>query len=261
MASTTVLSGLELIKWQRDFMREYVRDSGFKPYMGSELTNIICVKNDLESDGYTIRIPLVGRLKANAGSVAALPLNEKDENLWIRNFFHKIQIVNIASTYDRTKIKSASQELASLYEYEGAGTEIKYLVATIEEILKMPEAEKLKNLKSILDLAKAEAPFPNSPNHDVLNMALVVISIATTILATPFYTHGAEMSLLVVALKAAGIYSLAKLADTFVIPKILPRVSTWIKDKAEPYVTKYKEDKEADLRWRCSGSLYNLRGF
>ncbi len=65
MASTTVLSGLELIKWQRDFMREYVRDSGFKPYMGNELTNIICVKNDLESDGYTIRIPLVGRLKGN----------------------------------------------------------------------------------------------------------------------------------------------------------------------------------------------------
>lgn len=68
MASTTVLSGLELIKWQQKFMREYVRDSGFQPYMGTELTNIICVKNDLESDGYTIRIPLVGRLKGNGVS-------------------------------------------------------------------------------------------------------------------------------------------------------------------------------------------------
>ena len=65
MTTTTVLAGLELIKWQQSFMREYVRDSGFKPYMGEEMTNIICVKNDLQNDGYTIRIPLVGRLKGN----------------------------------------------------------------------------------------------------------------------------------------------------------------------------------------------------
>lgn len=68
MASTTVLSGLELIKWQRDFAREYVRDSGFEPYMGTEITNIICVKNDLKSDGYTIRIPLISRLTGNGVS-------------------------------------------------------------------------------------------------------------------------------------------------------------------------------------------------
>lgn len=68
MASTTVLSGLELTKWQMKFMREYVRDSGFEPYMGTELTNIICVKNDLTDSGYTVRIPLVGRLKGNGVS-------------------------------------------------------------------------------------------------------------------------------------------------------------------------------------------------
>lgn len=68
MASTTVLSGLELTKWQAKFMREYVRDSGFDPYMGEALNSIICVKNDLQSDGYTIRVPLVSRLTGNGVS-------------------------------------------------------------------------------------------------------------------------------------------------------------------------------------------------
>ena len=58
MATSTVLSGLELTKWQRNYILDYVRDSGFKPYMGTSEMDIICVKNDLKTDGYTIRIPL-----------------------------------------------------------------------------------------------------------------------------------------------------------------------------------------------------------
>ena len=65
MASTTVLSGLELTKWQRKFVRNYVRDSGFSPYMGASEMDIICVKNDLRTDGYTIRVPLVLNLRGN----------------------------------------------------------------------------------------------------------------------------------------------------------------------------------------------------
>ncbi len=56
---TTVLSGLDLTKWQRDFMKSYVRESGFAPYMGTSEMDIIHVKNDLKTDGYTIRIPLL----------------------------------------------------------------------------------------------------------------------------------------------------------------------------------------------------------
>ena len=80
MATTSVLTGLELLKWQKEMMREYVRDSGFKPYMGTEMTNIICVKDDLESDGYTCRVPLVGRLKGN-GVVGDATLSGQEEAL------------------------------------------------------------------------------------------------------------------------------------------------------------------------------------
>jgi N4-gp56 family major capsid protein len=67
MATVTNLSGLELIKWQSKFWREYIRDSGFKPYMGEGPDNIIKVLNDLQGDmsGYTCRVPLVGRLQSD----------------------------------------------------------------------------------------------------------------------------------------------------------------------------------------------------
>lgn len=66
MASTSVLSGLELTKWKKQFIREFVRDSGFEPYMGASPMDIIHVVNDLKSDGYTIRVPLVKALEGPA---------------------------------------------------------------------------------------------------------------------------------------------------------------------------------------------------
>lgn len=80
MASTQVLSGLELTKWRGEFAREYVRDSGFEPYMGDAATDIIHVINDLKTDGYTIRVPLVGRLQGSGVSGSTL-LGGQEESL------------------------------------------------------------------------------------------------------------------------------------------------------------------------------------
>ena len=80
MANTQVLSGLELTKWQRKFLGEYIRDSGFEPYMGDSEMDIISVVNDLRTDGYTIRIPLMGRLQGNGVSGSA-PLSGAEQQL------------------------------------------------------------------------------------------------------------------------------------------------------------------------------------
>lgn len=56
---TTTLEGLDLTVWQKEFMKTYVRDSGFAPYMGESEMDIIHVKQDLKTDGYTIRVPLL----------------------------------------------------------------------------------------------------------------------------------------------------------------------------------------------------------
>jgi len=68
MAETSLLSGLDLTKWRKQFIREYIRDSGFEPYMGDSPTDIIHVVNDLKTDGYTIRVPLIARLQSNGVS-------------------------------------------------------------------------------------------------------------------------------------------------------------------------------------------------
>lgn len=65
MATTEVLSGLELTKWKKNFIEAYHRDSGFEPYMGNSEMDIIHVVRDLEANGYTIRVPLVLDLQAD----------------------------------------------------------------------------------------------------------------------------------------------------------------------------------------------------
>lgn len=80
MANTTVLSGLELTKWRGEFMREFVRDTGFSPYMGDSPMDIIHTVNDLKTDGYTIRLPLVGRLQGN-GVTGNSSLSGNEEQL------------------------------------------------------------------------------------------------------------------------------------------------------------------------------------
>jgi N4-gp56 family major capsid protein len=61
---TTVLSGLELTKWQKKFIKQYLRGSGFESYMGDSESNIIHVRSDLETDGYVIRVPLLMNLRS-----------------------------------------------------------------------------------------------------------------------------------------------------------------------------------------------------
>lgn len=80
MSATETLSGLELTKWKRDFMRETVRDSGFEPYMGNSAMDIISVKTDLETDGYTIRIPLMKQLRGS-GVSGSTRLSGNEERL------------------------------------------------------------------------------------------------------------------------------------------------------------------------------------
>lgn len=80
MADTSVLSGLDLTKWRPNFIREFVRDSGFAPYMSTSPNSIINIVNDLKAEGATIRVPLVGRLKSS-GVSGNQRLGGQEENL------------------------------------------------------------------------------------------------------------------------------------------------------------------------------------
>ena len=77
MAITTVQSNNKLIVFRKEITREYIRQNLFSPYIGTELTSIIRVINDLKNGGEQINIPLVARLKAqpiSVGTLARAPL-------------------------------------------------------------------------------------------------------------------------------------------------------------------------------------------
>ena len=89
MAVTQLATDLQLQKWLSSYFAEYVRTSGFKPYMGRGTSSVIQVKYELTSGGKSINVPLVTRLKgAGVTGVSALEGNEEA----LGNFNQKIDI-------------------------------------------------------------------------------------------------------------------------------------------------------------------------
>jgi N4-gp56 family major capsid protein len=81
MATTSVLSGLNLTEWKKEFYAEYIRDSGFAPYMGNSPMDIFHVVNDSAPNRFEkIRVPLLGRLKSS-GVTGNTPLTGNEEQL------------------------------------------------------------------------------------------------------------------------------------------------------------------------------------
>jgi len=83
MATTVTPTDLQEIKYRREYWREYVRDSGFKPYMGggSEgITSVIHTAFELTNNGKSLTIPLVDRLK-NGGVRGNTRLSGNEEKL------------------------------------------------------------------------------------------------------------------------------------------------------------------------------------
>lgn len=89
MTATTVATASQVQKWDSDFFAEYVRESGFVPYMKAGSNAVICVKRELASGGKTINIPLVTRL-SGAGVTGGTQLEGAEEALG--NYNHSITI-------------------------------------------------------------------------------------------------------------------------------------------------------------------------
>lgn len=89
MAATTLATASQVQKWDAQFLAEYVRDSGFKPYMGRGSNSVICAKYELSTGGKSINIPLVTRLTGN-GVTGSSALEGNEEALGNHN--HKVSI-------------------------------------------------------------------------------------------------------------------------------------------------------------------------
>jgi N4-gp56 family major capsid protein len=81
MAETTLATASEKQKWINTYFSEYVRLSGYKPYMGKSNDNIIIIKYELQEEaGKTINIPLITRLKGS-GVTGSATLDGAEEEL------------------------------------------------------------------------------------------------------------------------------------------------------------------------------------
>lgn len=81
MAEVTLASASEKQKWLSQYFSEYVRASGFLPYMGRTNNSIIITKYELQEEaGKTINIPLITRLKGS-GVTGSAVLDGNEEEL------------------------------------------------------------------------------------------------------------------------------------------------------------------------------------
>lgn len=86
MALTLTASGLNVQKWDNDFFTEYVSESRFKPYMGTNESNVIQLKEDFtKGKGDNITFALVNRL-TGAGITGSGELEGNEEALDSRSF-------------------------------------------------------------------------------------------------------------------------------------------------------------------------------
>jgi hypothetical protein len=159
MAYSEVTADLELIKWQSDYWTEYVRETGFSPYMGASMNAIIQTRRELIDGGKDLIISLVGSLKGNG--VGAGLLTGAEERLdtfafrvrpvWRRNavvvkksMVHKSQIDILRANKGSLKIWSSDDmreriadafsvvaESDSRYDEDlGLGRQVPYAEAT-----------------------------------------------------------------------------------------------------------------------------------
>lgn len=89
MAPTNLVTGLQVQKWLSRYFAEYVRTSGFLPYMGTGTSSVIQVKRELTSGGKSVNVPLITRLKG-AGVTGKNALINNEEALG--NFVQKIDV-------------------------------------------------------------------------------------------------------------------------------------------------------------------------
>jgi len=84
MAEVQLATASEKQIWVKNFLLEYVRESGLQPYMGTSETSIIRIRSELQTQaGVAINIPLIGRLKgAGVTGAQVLSGNEDDLNNW-----------------------------------------------------------------------------------------------------------------------------------------------------------------------------------
>lgn len=113
MAESTVPTNTRVIRWERDFYREYIRANRFSKFMGADETAPIQVNEDLSKNvGESINFELVNRL-TGAGVTGTSTLEGNEEQMGIRNFRVTVDRTRHAVVHDRLHEQFSAIDLVS----------------------------------------------------------------------------------------------------------------------------------------------------
>jgi hypothetical protein len=139
MAETTLLTASEKQVWISDYFKEYVRASGFKPYMSADPESIINVKYELQNEsGKTINIPLITRLKNNGVTGSGILQGNEEQlgnfNCAISVDWRRNAVVVPKSTSFRTEIDllGAARTMLKVWESEKLRDDIISAMLSVE---------------------------------------------------------------------------------------------------------------------------------
>lgn len=126
MAVTTVPTNARVLKWEKDFYREYIRANRFSKYMGSDESAPIQVNEDLtKAVGETINFSLVNKLTGNtntstgsvSGQISGITgyntLEGNEEAVGIRNFRVTVNRTRWAVLHDKLDDQFSAIDLVS----------------------------------------------------------------------------------------------------------------------------------------------------
>lgn len=171
MADTTVQSGNVKTKFRKKFFAEYVRESLFKPYMGTDENSIIQIVEDLTKEaGSSVSLPVVMRL-SNAGVTGDNTLEGNEESLG-----NYQQLVNVDQIRNGVVIGGMSQQSTEIDMLMAARTMLKMWIMDnlrddILQALGSPNVDGVTAYASCSETQKdtwVAAQNPASGNHRVL---------------------------------------------------------------------------------------------
>ena len=147
MAEVTLATASEKQKWSTAYYSEYVRQSGFLPYMKRSPMGIIHVRYELQEEaGKTINIPLIVRLKGD-GVTGGTALDGAEEELgnfncpisidWRRN---GVRIPKSTSYKTEIDLWGAAKDVLRTWESEKLRDDIIYAMMSVVQDVRFQES-------------------------------------------------------------------------------------------------------------------------
>lgn len=167
MAETSLASALQKQVWMNDYFAEYVRESGFLPYMGRSPRSIINTRYELQEEaGKTINIPLITKLGA-AGVRGSGVLDGNEEQLgnynmavsvdWIRN---AVKVPKSTQYQTEIDLLNAGRDMLKLWSADTLRADmIKYLAGPTVTTSNIPAVSIFDSLGNTVVTAATAANF------------------------------------------------------------------------------------------------------